>query len=33
MAMMRSLAHEIDVRPGDDGTAVLMWWTLPAAAG
>lgn len=28
LAMMRSLAHEIDVRPGDDGTTVLMWWNL-----
>ena len=29
LAMMRSLAHELDVRPGDDGTTVLMWWNLP----
>lgn len=32
LAMMRSLAHELDVRPGDDGTTVLMWWALSAGA-
>ena len=29
MAMMRSLAHGMDVRPSEDGTTVLMWWALP----
>ena len=26
LAMMRGLAHEVEVRPGDEGTTVLMWW-------
>ncbi|HTK62530.1 MAG TPA: ATP-binding protein [Pseudonocardia sp.] len=30
LSMMRSLAHELDVRADDDGTTVLMWWALPA---
>jgi anti-sigma regulatory factor (Ser/Thr protein kinase) len=29
-AMMRSLAHEIDISSGEDGTTVLMWWAVSA---
>ena len=32
LVMMRSLAHEVDVRASADGTTVLMWWAIPAAA-
>jgi anti-sigma regulatory factor (Ser/Thr protein kinase) len=31
LVMMRSLAHEMDVRASADGTTVLMWWGVPAA--
>lgn len=32
MAMMRSLADEMDIRSGEDGTTVLMWWSLTDSA-
>jgi anti-sigma regulatory factor (Ser/Thr protein kinase) len=30
LTMMKSLAHEIEVQTGEDGTTVLMWWAVPA---
>jgi anti-sigma regulatory factor (Ser/Thr protein kinase) len=30
LTLMRGLAHEVDIRTGQDGTTVLMVWSLPA---